>query len=285
MTSKAPSTDIDKTKTNADDKEKEIKLEEPRWAAKWYKAFKKQEEDFVTKFSDLSKEWVLKKLQETTPEHFKDIKSYDEAMEILKEGKWVERIGTYLDMHDWLDLNVKKHEESNKKEIEIENLKDGLKKEDEKKEKPAEKKNELNEKKDKEKNNENSYDKSEKKYNKEEKPEKKESNKKNNESDDLEDDKSDKKTKEKTPEKKWFFRTIGKAIWAIPRQTGNLIRYPFRAGRNWVKMTGRSLKYFWFEILNFPSGGAAMKKIRDKYVADMKGYGKKFKWNYKKWGK
>jgi hypothetical protein len=47
----------------------------------------------------------------------------------------------------------------------------------------------------------------------------------------------------------------------------------------------RSLKYFWFDILNFPSWGKAMEIFWKKYSDDMKRYRETFKWNYKKGGK
>jgi hypothetical protein len=40
----------------------------------------------------LTKQGVLETLQKKLPDNFKDAKSYDEAMKILKEGNGVERL-------------------------------------------------------------------------------------------------------------------------------------------------------------------------------------------------
>jgi len=300
MTAKAPSTDVDESKKKTDEgkKEKEIKPEEPRWEVKWHKAFKEQEENFAKTFSDLTKEGVLETLQKKLPDNFKDAKSYDEAMEILRDGKWVERLWHNKDMYERLDLNVKKQEEKEKQKKEVEKKKEELKDEkkdweklkqkaEDKNKKTDEKENkkvESKEEKKSEDKNEKSEDKKESgkkpesEKSKEKKSEKKESEK--SEDDDIEADKK----KEKS-EKKWFFWAIGSFLGKTSTQAGNLIRYPFRATRNWLKMAWRSLKYFWFEIFNFPSWGEAMKKIWAKYQEDMKKYAGKFKWNYKKGGK
>lgn len=298
MAGNKPSTDVDESKKKIESgkKEKEIKPEKPRWEVKWHKDFKKQEEDFATLFTDLTKKGVLETLQKKLPDNFKDAKSYDEAMEILRDGKWVERLWIHKDMYERLDLNVKKHEESEKQKKEVEKKKEELKedkKDDEKKnEKKDNKKLESKEEKKSEDKNEKPEDKKEsgKKPESEKSKDKKDDEKKSEkkasekseekEGDDIEADKK----KEKS-EKKWFFWSIGSFLGKTSTQAGNLIRYPFRATRNWLKMAWRSLKYFWFDILNFPSWGEAMKKIWAKYQEDMKKYAGKFKWNYKKGGK
>lgn len=246
MAGNKPSTDIDENKKKTDEgkKEKEIKPEEPRWEVKWHKAFKEQEENFAKTFSDLTKEGVLETLQKKLPDNFKDAKSYDEAMKILKEGNGVERLWHNKDMYDRIDLNVKKEEEKQKQKKEVEK-----------------KKEELNED----------------KKNEEKKSESKEKDK---EDDDIEADEK----KEKS-EKKWFFWAIWSFFKGTSKQAWNLIRYIPRTAWNSWKMFLRSLKYFWFDILNFPSGGEAMKKIWAKYQEDMKKYKATFKWNYKKSGK
>lgn len=292
MIANKPSTDVDESKKKTDQgkKEKEIKPEEPRWKVKWHKAFKEQEENFAKTFSNLTKEWVLETLQKKLPDNFKNAKSYDEAMEILKDGKWIERLWQHKDMHDRIDLNIKKQEQAEKQKKEVEEKKEELKdekknekKDNEKLESKEEKKEKSDEKKNSEKKPESEKAKektSEDKKEKSDENDDKKSKTKDKEDDDIEADKK----KEKS-EKKWFFGTIGSFLGKTSTQAGNLIRYPFRTTRNWLKMAWRSLKYFWFEILNFPSWGEAMKKIRAKYLEDMKKYKATFKWNYKKGGK
>ena len=255
---------------------------------------KKQEEDRDKSFSgDFSEENILKVMKKL--DQYKNAKDYEEVMKILKDGNKNETgSGKNPDLYSFLLENRKKFEdETSKKEIEkkkkeLEQGDKEHKKDEKKKDKEPEKKNEKkdndlekNEKK-KEKDSEKSEDDNKKKWREEEKKPKKKKEKNSEKSEDEDDEAEDKSEKS---DRKWFFWTIGSFLGKTSTQAGNLIRYLPRTAWNSWKIFLRSLKYFWFDILNFPSGGKAMEIFWKKYSDDMKRYKETFKWNYKKGGK
>ncbi len=235
-----------KNSPSTDTQEKEKKQEESRWAPKSHKEAMKQAEEFKGIYQDLSKEGVLKTLKEKRSDIFGDVKNFDEAMKILKEGKGETRDWIHHGLAERLEMNVGKTE-----------LQEEKKEEKEKQEKEVEKKKK-------------ELDTTDNKKEDKEKSEKEDSKKESWESEKKETEDDKKKDKKKKDKKKINF-------W---KHTGNAIRYPFRASRSILKMLGRSVKTFGFEILNFPNP-TRMKKVRSDYGKDMKSYVEMLKWNYK----
>lgn len=93
-----------------------------------YQETKKMEKEFEKIFTDLTPEWVLKKLQNNMPDAFKDTKNIEDSLTILKEGKDGEdknlELGKNENLYHWLKENIK---EKNKKEH-IDELKQELQK-------------------------------------------------------------------------------------------------------------------------------------------------------------